>query len=313
MATQVLTIVNGALRAIGALESGEQPDPDSANDAFVMLNDMLASWSNSRMMISYTTEVVFPLVNNVKDYTFGPGGTIGAVITGSISGFVLTVTAITSGALALGQTLSGAGVTAGTTITSFGTGAGEVANGLGTYTLSASQTVGSITMNAYYQRPLRINSGFVRVSTIDYPVQPLSQENYEMIGLKILNGPWPRAFYYQPSIPLANITFWPVPASGEMHLYVDTVLGQFNTLSDTVNLPQGYNLALRYGLAELLLPEYGRASHDSTELVTRYAAEGRALIKRTNMQPQQVSSYDPVLLNGPRVDAGWIMSGGFNR
>lgn len=68
----------------------------------------------------------------------------GAVVTGSIAGTTLTVTAVTSGKLAVGQTISGSGVTAGTTITALGTGIG----GTGTYTVSASQTVASTAITA---------------------------------------------------------------------------------------------------------------------------------------------------------------------
>lgn len=67
-----------------------------------------------------------------------------AVVTGSIATTVLTVTAVTSGKLAVGQTISGSGVTAGTTITALGTGTG----GAGTYTVSASQTASSTTITA---------------------------------------------------------------------------------------------------------------------------------------------------------------------
>lgn len=62
-----------------------------------------------------------------------------AQVTASIAGNTMTVTAVTSGALAVGQVISGAGVTAGTTITALGTGTG----GTGTYTVSATQTVAS--------------------------------------------------------------------------------------------------------------------------------------------------------------------------
>jgi hypothetical protein len=64
--------------------------------------------------------------------------------TGSISGFTLTVTAFSGGALAVGHVLTGSGVTGGTKITAFGTGTG----GTGTYTVSASQTVASTTITA---------------------------------------------------------------------------------------------------------------------------------------------------------------------
>lgn len=68
--------------------------------------------------------------------------TAGAVVTGSISTTTLTVTAVTSGTLAVGMTIQGAGVTANTIITALGTGTG----GVGTYTVNYSQTVASKTL-----------------------------------------------------------------------------------------------------------------------------------------------------------------------
>ncbi len=71
-------------------------------------------------------------------------GQYDAVVTGSITATTLTVSAVTSGALAVGQVISGAGVTAGTTITALGTGTG----GAGTYTVSPTQTASSTTISA---------------------------------------------------------------------------------------------------------------------------------------------------------------------
>lgn len=67
-----------------------------------------------------------------------------AVVTGSIAGTTLTVSAVTSGVLAIGQVLSGTGVTAGTKITGFVSGSG----GTGTYTVDTSQTVTSTSITA---------------------------------------------------------------------------------------------------------------------------------------------------------------------
>jgi len=67
-----------------------------------------------------------------------------ASVTGSIATTTLTVTAVGSGALAVGQTLSGSGITAGTKITARGTGTG----GTGTYTVDTSQTASSTTITA---------------------------------------------------------------------------------------------------------------------------------------------------------------------
>jgi hypothetical protein len=73
-------------------------------------------------------------------YTSSPG----AVITGSITATTLTVTAVSSGILYVGQTIQGAGITTQTIITALGSGSG----GNGTYTVNNSQTVVSETMYA---------------------------------------------------------------------------------------------------------------------------------------------------------------------
>ncbi len=63
--------------------------------------------------------------------------TVGAVVTATIAGTLMTVSAVTSGVLHIGQTVQGAGVTIDTIITALGTGTG----GVGTYTLSVASTV----------------------------------------------------------------------------------------------------------------------------------------------------------------------------
>lgn len=65
-----------------------------------------------------------------------------AIFTGAISGTTLTVSAVASGTLQVGQTLEGANVTNGTIIKALGTGSG----GTGTYTVSISQTAASATI-----------------------------------------------------------------------------------------------------------------------------------------------------------------------
>jgi hypothetical protein len=72
-------------------------------------------------------------------------GSSAAVVTGSIATTTLTVTAVTSGVLAVGDRMTGTDITAGTYITAFGTGRG----GTGTYTVNNSQTVGGETLTAY--------------------------------------------------------------------------------------------------------------------------------------------------------------------
>jgi len=320
--TQPIDIISRALKDIGALEAGETPAPADAQDAFDMLNDMCDQWSNEQMMVFYKTEIIFTLTPGQIQYTIGPGGQIGGTITGSISGTTLTVTDVSDGAIALGMTLSGAGIAPGTKITRFGSGAGGNINSDGTYTVNISQTAASTTISAFYERPLSINSAFVRVNTnsngqpilnggLDYPVAILNLENYELIGLKTLNGPWPRALYYQPSESLGTITVFPNPSQGEMHIFADTLFQRFTSINDEIVIPQGYIMALRWCLAERLMPMYGKASPTQIQMINGFAGHAKATIKRTNMRPMQVARFEDSLIVGKRADAGFILTGGF--
>jgi hypothetical protein len=106
------------------------------------------------------TQAVFQINTGTNSTLYGNGwgaGTWGGILatgsatfTGSISGTTLTVTAVVSGTLAVGQLISATGVSASppgslaTYITALGTGTGST----GTYTLGISQTVSSRSMNA---------------------------------------------------------------------------------------------------------------------------------------------------------------------
>ena len=392
-------IISGALKDIGALEAGETPSADSAQDALVMLNGIVDQWSNEEMMVFNMTEIIFNVVSGQVQYTIGPTATtqnfVGAnfsgtfsgniltvtgitqgavaqgqylsgpgitpgtkivqsitgaggnvnevgtyqlniyqatqtpVFTGSISGTTLTVTAVTSGNIGIGSVISGTGITAGTTITALGTGTGST----GTYTVSVSQSVASTTITgtivptniqAYYQKPLQIDSAYVRIATsqsgspvlnggIDYPVAVINLDNYNSIGLKTLNGPWPKALYFNPNAETGNLFLWPNPSQGEMHMFAKTIFAGYESLSEDIVLPQGYTLALRWCLAERLMPMYGKTNPVLMAQISQFAAQAKATLKRTNMAPMQVSRYQDALLMSRAKDAGWILTGGFTQ
>lgn len=321
-----IEIISRALKDIGALEAGETPTPDAAQDAFDMLNDLVDQWSNESFMVFNVTEIIFPVINGQTQYTIGPNPStqnfIGASFTGSIAGNILSVTGINSGAVAQGQTLSGGGIFSGTRITASLTGAGGNVNEVGTYRVNIPQTIPTTTITANYQKPLSIDSAFVRINTtsngqpilnggLDYPVAILALQDYEMIGLKTLNGPWPKALYYNPNEESGNLFVWPNPAQGEMHLFANTLFSRYDSLYNDVNLPQGYSMALRWCLAERLMPQYGKANQTQIAMIQQYAAQSKSTLKRTNMSPLQTARYPDALMNSRSKDAGWILSGGF--
>lgn len=324
--TKPIDIISRALKDIGALEAGETPTPEAAQDAFEMFNDLIDQWSNENYMVFNITEIIFPVISGQTQYTIGPNPStanfIGASFTGSIAGNVLTITGIGSGAVAQGQTLSGGGIVAGTKITRSLTGAGGNVNEVGTYEVNIPQTVASTTITAYYQKPLSIDSAFVRVNTtsngqpvvnggLDYPISVLALQDYELIGLKTLNGPWPKAIYFNPNEESGNLFVWPNPAQGEVHLFANTIFSRYDTMYSDIVMPQGYMMAFRWCLAERLMPMYGKASATQIQMINAFAAQAKATIKRTNMAPLQVSRYPDSLMVGKPRDAGWILSGGF--
>ena len=84
------------------------------------------------------------IVDGSYRYTWRISTPSNALFTGSISGTTLTVTAVSSGTIAISQALFGANVTNETVITALGTGTG----GVGTYTVNQTQTVASTLMNS---------------------------------------------------------------------------------------------------------------------------------------------------------------------
>jgi hypothetical protein len=313
-------IVTGALVSIGAQALGDVLDVDAANFAFTRLNDLLDQISTEHQMTFATEEIIHELTAGQYTYSFGPGGSIGAAFTASINGTTLLVNSFLGGALSIGQTITGTGVAAGTTITALGTGQGGNGTGaIGSYSVNITQTVGSVSMVSTAPRPIRISSAFVRIvnsitGTLDYPVAVISVDQYESIGIKTLPGPWPRAVYYQPTMPVGMLNYWPNPASGEMHLFCDMPLTQFLTLTDQIVLPQGYKLAFQWILAESLMPLFPAtaAAAEVRSMVPTFARQARAFLKKVNQVPQTPASFDDLPAVRGGADAGWIMHGGFN-
>ena len=135
----------------------------SSSSYLAMTSAGVPSWKNPKYGTFYntTTETVgiintaYPLNFDTTDLSNGVTvATTAAVVTGSIALFVLTVTAVTSGTLSIGQTISGTGVTAGTRIVAFVSGSG----GIGTYTLDKSQVVLSTTISATKQSRLTVSA-----------------------------------------------------------------------------------------------------------------------------------------------------------
>jgi len=125
----------------------------SSSSYLAMTSAGVPSWKNPKYGTFYNTtdeevgiiNTPYPLILDTTDLSNGVTvATTAAVVTGSIATTTLTVTAVTSGVLSIGQTITGTGVSADTRIVAFLTGTGNT----GTYTVDVSQTVSSTTISA---------------------------------------------------------------------------------------------------------------------------------------------------------------------
>lgn len=159
-------------------------------------------------------------------------------------------------------------------------------------------------------RPLRITSAYTRISELDFTIDTeWDERTYNSFLLKNQPAPWPLGCWYNPTYPLGLLNFYPAPSGGgELHLFTDQIFTQFLSLTQVVNLPRGYNRALKWSLAAELCAEYG---FPLSEEIKKNSGESVAMVKSLNRVPARVSQLDERLPQGNRADASWILNGGF--
>jgi hypothetical protein len=135
------------LTAFGAVNIGGSDASCSFAGTVTLARDADNTLAQRRGTNAQTSRV-YNTFTSATNYELGKlawqRSTEAAVVTASNSGTTLTVTAVTSGTLEVGQIITGTNVLPGTRITALGTGTG----GTGTYTVSQSQTVASTTITA---------------------------------------------------------------------------------------------------------------------------------------------------------------------
>lgn len=314
--TTALDIVVGALRNIGALEAGETPSSQDSTDALQVLNDLLDQWSIEHLYVFASAENTFSFTPGTYQYSVGnpSGGTFTGILTNgspTITSVTVPANMIVGGDLADIQSL----IPAGTTIQAIGSSTITMsANALGTS--GASEVIAYTVPGAFKMtRPLRITNAFTRITAsgstqLDYQMAVIPRDKYTALGIKGLPGPWPTHVYYDPTYPLGTLYFYPNPSqAGVLHLWTDQIFSSFTTISQALNLPQGYAMALKKNLALQLAPEYGKGA---SPLLVQQARDSKNAIKALNATPAVQAFFDKDILKSNRHDAGWIMHGGFN-
>lgn len=170
----------------------------------------------------------------------------------------------------------------------------------------ATYTVGP-TGNFNTTRPLIINKAMVLYADTETELEILTSAKYAEISDKSIQSNIPEYLYCDGGYPLENYSFYPVPSeANSVVIYSKKILTNIANASDELNLPPGYERALRYNLALEIAPEYGR---DPSAIVAKTAMDSIVELQRQNTEAAYLTS-DAFGLSSRRTDFN-ILSGDY--
>jgi len=118
----------------------------------------------------------------------------------------------------------------------------------------------------------------------DSPLTVVNLETYGKVGDKSSAGVTPQTIYYNgdySSTSTASLTLYPPPGSGlTLHIHSWKQLTAFASVSSTVLLPPGYQLAIESNFAIHLAAGFREVSKEVAEI----ARKSKAAIKKVNTQ-----------------------------
>ena len=330
----ILDLITSSLKLLGVVAADDQPHENDANDALLVLNMLLDSWSLEGLTLYYPKNTIYNLVTGQQNYYIGPASQL---ITTSYSGF-------TSGTIAAtvnGVTYTQQYVTSIATTLAYLAAQIKANSNIQSATYSASNCNHLITIVPREQpivvtvntvgvvggltaavtavagidfdgaRPIKITHSFVRDTInvtypIDWPVEIVPNDKYQQLDIKSLVSAYPVYLCYTPLMPAGLIRLWPVPNRTSLQLSLTTYAQHiiFSSLTSEFAMPPGYALAIRYNLAVQLANEYGA----DVSSIVRQAAETKATLMRINSEPVY-ASLDSAILQGGNTGRFNIISG----
>lgn len=139
--------------------------------------------------------------------------------------------------------------------------------------LVAGQRVYSIgpSKDVDTQKPLKLYQSYYRqTSNVDIPMTSLSQSEYNNLGNKTTPGR-PIQYYYENLLDYGNLYVFPVPTSSEagenIYITYQRPFADFDSATDTADVPQEFLRALKYNLAMELALEFGYPTQDRNTLL----------------------------------------------
>ena len=116
---------------------------------------------------------------------------------------------------------------------------------------------------ALSKRPQHIESASVAISGIDSELEIVDSAGWEQVPEKAMSSVYIKKLFCDYAYPNSQVYIWPTPRlTGTLEVWIYTILTQFASLTTTIDLPPGYEQALRYNFAVAMLPEYPREQAD---------------------------------------------------
>jgi hypothetical protein len=133
------------------------------------------------------------------------------------------------------------------------------------------------------ERPVRIESASVASGGIDSQLEIVDSAGWESTPEKAAQSVYVRRLFCDYGFPSASVYIAPIPRlGGQLEMWIYVTMPQFASLSQTIDLPPGYEMAVRYNFAIALLPEYPRSQVDPT--LPAQAQSYKASIVQLNAQ-----------------------------
>lgn len=176
-----------------------------------------------------------------------------------------------------------------------------VTAGTTTYTMGPKGS-GAVWESSQVTRPLNIQryAAFVRANTsglnTDYTMDYYPNDRFQNIFQKDITTNYPYAWTCDWAYPIATVRLYPKPTINlQFGLSEYAQLVRFNSLTDTLVMPPGYQSALEYNLCLELGAEYGV---EPSAMVIAKAQETKFNIKRANAQPVLAAVDRDLLTHG---------------
>ncbi|MFW7267785.1 hypothetical protein ACMAUO_07410 [Gluconacetobacter sp. Hr-1-5] len=289
-------IINGALRLIGAIASGEVPPANEYQDALSALNGLIKAWQVSGVHVWAQGEGTVFLQPGQARYGIGGDsadhvaqGYAATVAGAPVVAGAAQVTVASAGGIAVGSRIGivlDAGGIFWSSVLSVVGGTVYLASGVAG-TVSAGAVV--VAYGAPSVRPLTvIGARAVDLATgVETPLIPMSRLDYANLSGKGAPGGAPAQYFYDPQVGTGVFSVYPAPASGQMAvtLTCQLPLQDVGGAADSADVPQEWISALRFALAVELAPEYDCPAQ-RFEMLKAMAAEKFAVVAQWDREPE---------------------------